>query len=463
MDFRTYLKALRRSWWIIVVAVLLGIAGAVGVTLRATPQYASTVTFFVGTPTANGGTPLQADEFAVRRVNSYMSLLSSDLVAQKLLDQLGDRLNDGTGAKPSVAALSKEITGSSDVNTVLLTATVTDSLASRSLVLATALASQFPSVVSRLDPVAAGKAATVDLTVVSGPTLDTSPVSPRKTLNLLLGLLVGIAIGLIVAVAREVLNTRVRSSTELQLLTYKPVLAVMNFDKTARKAPLILEASTASIRAEAFKMLRTSLKFLNVEHPLKVVSITSSIAGEGKSTTATNLAIVLAVAKNNVLLIEADLRRPRVADYLGLERAVGLTNVLVGEVNVADVVQVWGSDGLHVLPCGTIPPNPSELLGSRQMAELITQLRTRFDYIVLDTPPLLPVTDGAVVSAHADGVVLVVRDGKTTRSEVSRSLLALGSAKGDFVGTVLNMAPMKGPDSRSQYAGYASATADHEK
>jgi len=463
MDLRTYLRALRHSWWIIVAATLIGIAGAVGFTVTTTTQYASTVTFFVGTPALSGGTPLQADEFAVRRVNSYVSLLRSDVVAMKILNAAGAKLVDASGNIPTVDALSNQITASSDVNTVLLTATVTDSSSSRSLVLATALADEFPRVVLSLDPAAAGKSAAVDLTVVSGPTLNTSPVSPKKTLNLILGLLLGLAVGLLLAIARKVLDTGVRSSDGLRALTQKPVLAVIDFDRAARKAPLILDAQAISTRAEGFRMLRTSLRFMNVGLPMQVISFASSVAGEGKSTTSTNLAILLAGAGEKVLLIEADLRRPQVADYLGLERAVGLTNVLAGQVNVMDVLQIWGKDNLHVLACGSIPPNPSELLGSREMATLIGQLRVEFDYVIIDTPPLLPVTDGAIVSSHSDGVVLVVREGKTNRSEVSAALRVLESANAPVVGTVLNMAPKTGPDRHSQYAGYASSNSEPRK
>jgi hypothetical protein len=143
-----------------------------------------------------------------------------------------------------------------------------------------------------------------------------------------------------------------------------------------------------------------------------------------------------------------------VAEYLGLEGAVGLTNVLVGQAAIDDVLQPWGRGGLTVLPSGTIPPNPSELMGSPLMAELIIQLRKSFDMIIIDTPPVLPVTDAAVASRLVDGVVVVVRYGKTTRNQVSTALRSLTAVDARVLGTVLTMSPVKGAEAYSAYGYY---------
>jgi capsular exopolysaccharide synthesis family protein len=208
-----------------------------------------------------------------------------------------------------------------------------------------------------------------------------------------------------------------------------------------------------SVRAESYRQIRTNLQFMDLENPVQVLVVASSLAGEGKSTTATNLAMITAETGRRVLLIEADMRRPRVSDYLGLERAIGLSNVLVGQVAVTDVMQPWGTDGLMVLPCGSIPPNPSELLGSHQMVDLIDELRGMFDLIVIDTPPLLPVTDAAVASTRADGVIVVVRYGKTSRNHLNTTLQSLDAVDARILGCVLSMVPRKGSD--SGYEGYA--------
>jgi capsular exopolysaccharide synthesis family protein len=233
-----------------------------------------------------------------------------------------------------------------------------------------------------------------------------------------------------------------------------PLLGSIQFDNSARKAPLIVGGQLRSLRAEAFRHVRTNLQFVDVDHPIKLFVVTSSIAAEGKSTTATNLAIVFAETGARVLLIEADLRRPRVSDYLGLERAVGLTNVLAGQVAIDEVLQKWGTDGLTVLPCGSIPPNPSELLGSQNMVDLLSVMRQRFDTIIIDTPPLLPVTDAAVASVLADGVVIVVRHGRTNRAQLAAAVRSLESVDARVLGCVLNMQPAKQTEGRGRYDGY---------
>jgi non-specific protein-tyrosine kinase len=172
---------------------------------------------------------------------------------------------------------------------------------------------------------------------------------------------------------------------------------------------------------------------------VRSIVVTSSHRDEGKSTTSCNLAIALATDGERVLLVEADLRRPRLGQYLGLESAVGLTNVLVGQVDVDEVVQPWGEAGVSVLLCGSLPPNPSELLGSQRMAALLDTLTTRYDRVILDTPPLLPVTDGAVVAAQADGVIVVCRSAVTSAREVSQSVGALRSVDARVLGCVLTM------------------------
>ena len=176
------------------------------------------------------------------------------------------------------------------------------------------------------------------------------------------------------------------------------------------------------------------------------IVVTSSLPGEGKSTTATNLAIALAQAGKSVCLIDADLRRPMVGEYLGLDRAAGLTTALVGAADISDLLQPWGSDRLCVLTSGQIPPNPSELLGSTEMRELLAGLEKDFDSIIIDAPPLLPVTDAAVLSQHVGGVVLVAGSQKIRQQDLAKSLKALEMVGANLLGVVLNWLPVKGPD-----------------
>ena len=444
MDLKEFLHAARKSWWLVVILAVVGLAAGVGLTARKPATYASSVTFFVSTPvTSTSGTAFQADQYAQQRVNSYVKLIRSDKVAQAV----------ATDQKLTLSAthIAKKITASAPLNTVLLTATVTDTSPTRARSISTGLADTFPTLVSTLDNASATEA-TVKLDVVSGPTNPTK-VGPRKKLNYAIGLLIGLLIGLAVAALRQLLNTSIRDTEVLDELTGRPTLGLIGFDPAAKKNALIIGGESRSVRAESFRQLRTNLRFMDVDHPLRVVQISSSVAGEGKSTTAANVALVFAEAETNVLLIEADLRRPRVVEFFGLDRAVGLTDVLAGQVKLDDALQQWGQSTLTVLASGSLPPNPSELLGTANMKELITTLRGRFDMVIIDSPPLLPVTDAAVVSAMADGVVVVVRHGKTTRAQLATAVGSLEAVDARVLGFVLNMQPTQ-RSSRKGYDGY---------
>ena len=439
---RTYLRALRKGWWLILALALLGLAAGYGVNAKATPKYASKLTFFVGTARSSGSaSALTDDQFAQRRVNSYVELLSSgqfgDIVAQA---------NPDLGVSPA-----SEITGTAELNTVLLKVQVTDTSRNRARTIAQAVADLFPGYVNKLE--GQGQTTTqVSLTPVSGPTSVSKPVSPRTTVNLGIGLVVGLLLGLIAAVIRELLDNTVRSEESLRAISTAPVVGSMFLSPTAKKSPLIVAGEAHSVRAEAFRQLRTNLQFVDVDHPAKVIVVTSALPGEGKSTTAANLAVVFAENSQRVLLVEADMRRPQIADYLGLERAIGLSDVLAGHVQLHEVIQQWGAS-VSVLTCGSLPPNPSELLGSRHMESLLQVMRLEYDLIIFDTPPLLPVTDAAVLSTQADGTVVVVRTGSTTRAQLSTAVRSLTSVDSTILGFVTIT---KKPRSRRNRAAYDS-------
>jgi succinoglycan biosynthesis transport protein ExoP len=240
-------------------------------------------------------------------------------------------------------------------------------------------------------------------------------------------------------VLRELLDTSVRHVDVAQRLVGAPVLGTIGYNSETKKSPLIVGDESKSTRAEAYRQLRTNLQFVDAARPADVILVTSSVPLEGKSTTAVNLGLTFAQFGERVLLVEGDLRRPQLSSYLGLEREVGLTNVLAGQVELTDVVQPWGNGGLSLLASGSTPPNPSELLGSARMRELIDGLRQEFDKIVIDTPPILPVTDAVVASSWADAVVVVIRHGRTSRAQLATAAQALVNVDAPVVGCVLNM------------------------
>ena len=432
VDLHEYMSALRRYWWVLVLSALLG-AGLGGVTAaRTTPLYAGTVTFFATTPSVKSSNPLQGDTFGQQRVNTYVKLLSSQ--------RLADRVVQSTSTGLSSAQFTSEIKGSADLNTVLLTATVSDTSPRRSLELVGGVATQFPDLVKEIETQNGTQKAPVALDVVSGPTLSPGPVGSHRKLDIAVGMLAGLIVGIALAFLLALTDRTLRDPERLRDLTHTPVLGTIPRGG-ADKHPLVVEAQARSRRAEAFRQLRTHVQFVDLERPLPVIAVASPVKKEGRSSTALNLALTFAEAGKEVLLIDADLRHPRIASYLGLSKQLGLSSVLSGEDKVEDVMQSWGNGGLTVLPSGAVPPNPSELLGSRAMDDVMLAMRARFDLILIDTPPLLPFADGVVASSRADGVVVVVRHGRTRREEVEGAMESLSAVGANVLGTVLNRTP----------------------
>jgi capsular exopolysaccharide synthesis family protein len=455
MDVRDYLRAVRRHWWLVVSAVVLSLGTAILVTAVTPPRYAASVTFFVGTQTSGVADAYQGSLFSQQRIKSYADLLTSDRLAEYV-----------AGREPSVGSARRvqgAVTASVVPDTVLLEATVTDTDRARAVRLTQALATEFVALVQKLETPPGSSSPTVWIEVIAGPRLAEEPVAPQPLRNTGLGLVLGLVLGIGAAVLREVLDTSVKTASALAELTGAPVLSTVPVDAQARRAPLILAGSAGSVRAEALRQLRTNLRFVNVDEPARTIVVTSAVPGEGKSTTACNLAIVFAEAGKRVVLVDADLRRPRLAEYLGLEGAVGLTNVLAGQVDMDDAVQEWGDNGVFVLPSGSIPPNPSELLGSRTMASLLATLRESFDMVIVDTPPLLPVTDGALAATLVDGTVLVSRCGKTSAAQAREAAEALAAVDAKVLGCVLNMAPRKARDAYAYYGYGVHAAVRHNR
>lgn len=447
MDLRDYLRILRRNWILIVAATLAGLLAGGMVSVLAKPTYTAETQLFVAIQGSGSIQELQqGNTFGQARVQSYVKTVNSPMVLQPAIDTLGLSL--------TAEQLSDRVKASTDLNTVLINISVVDESPVQAAAIAQAVASSLISGVDRLEKPKVGDSSPVSLSVINPATAPASPSSPNTRLNLILGLLIGLAIGVLASVLRTTLDTRIRGEADLRDVTTAPLLGGISYDQDAAKKPLLTQAGPQSPRAESFRQLRTNLQFANVSDKAKTVLVTSSLPGEGKSTTATNLAIALAQAGQSVCLIDADLRRPMISEYLGLDRSAGLTTALVGRADINDLLQPWGDDNLYVLTSGQIPPNPSELLGSAEMKDLILRLEQAFDTVVVDAPPLLPVTDAAVLSQHVGGVVVIVGSQKLRQQDLKKSIGALELVGSNILGIVLNRLPARGPDAYSY--GYYS-------
>ncbi|MFW7413868.1 polysaccharide biosynthesis tyrosine autokinase [Demequina sp. SO4-18] len=439
MELQDYLLILRKNWWLILLATMVGATAAVAYSVTATPSYTASAKVFVSTSGGDSVSELQqGNTFTQQRVTTYAQLVKTAAVLQPTIEALG--------IDTSVVSLREAVSASAPLNTTVLDITVTNADPVFAASLATTTANALIDVVEDIETTEANTESPVSLSIVQEAEVPFEPTSPRLPLNVALGLLLGLAIGMGTALLRHALDTRVRGEREVELITEKPVIGGIVFDPKAKERPLVLHSDPRSPLAESFRTLRTNLQFLDAGKRHRSFVVTSSLPGEGKSTTAANLAIALSDAGARVLLVGADLRRPKTAQYMGIEGGVGLTDVLVGRAPLADATQQWGRTSLYLLPAGTIPPNPSELLGSTTMADLIERLRGEYDVVLYDSPPLLPVTDAAVLARLVGGSLLVVATGRTRRPQLEAAVDALENVEAPVSGVVLTMLQTKGAD-----------------
>lgn len=445
MELSDYIRVLRKNWLIIVVATLVGLGAAAGYSLTRTPLYASQASVVVSTQSSGSVQEIsQGSTFTQQRVATYVNVATTPLVLDPVIRDLGLDMTAG--------ALAKAVNVSSTLNTTFITIAATDADPVQAADIANAVAAQLPLAVEEIEPSTDG-ASPVRLTTASTALPTNVPVSPNVPLNLALGALIGLAVGIGIAVLRTVLDTRIRTIRDVNQITDRPILGAIPFDPKAAERPIIIQADPYNTRSESFRALRTNLQFIEMDGGHSFV-ITSSIPSEGKSTTTVNLAIALADAGKRVALIDTDLRKPKVAEYLGIEGGAGLTDVLIGRAKVGDVMLPWGKRPLFVLPAGKVPPNPSELLGSRQMAQLLEAISRDFDVVLLDAPPLLPVTDAAILSRETTAAILVVSAGRTTTGQLTAALTALETVDAKVGGIVMSMVPTRGPDAYGYGYGY---------
>lgn len=452
MELRDYITVLRKGWVLILVLALVGVAAAASYSLVKKPVYSATAQVFVSTQSSGSVSDLvQGNTFTQQRVTTYADLVKTPIVLLPVISSLKLTL--------TVDDLAALISAEAPLNTTLIQITANSTSAVESADIANATSQSLTNVVHDIEAPGADDASTVKLTRVQEAQVPVAPISPRVALDVVLGLLIGLALGVGIAVLRQTLDTRVRTESDVEKISQAPIVGGIAFDAKASIRPLIVHVDPKSPRAESFRTLRTNLQFLDLEGRSRTFVVTSSMQGEGKTTTVANLAITLENAGYRVIVVDADLRRSRLAEYLDLEGAVGLTDVLIGRARLEDVTQSWGRGLLHVLPAGQIPPNPSELLGSRQMQSLVKELEDKYEYILFDAPPLLPVTDAAILSKNASGAIVVVAAGKTHKNQLGGAVSTLENVGAPVSGFVMTMVPTRGPDAYG-YGRYGYVAGD---
>jgi receptor protein-tyrosine kinase len=261
---------------------------------------------------------------------------------------------------------------------------------------------------------------------------------------LALGILLGVLSGVAIAIARDFLDNTVKRPDEMEAITGAGLIGNIPFDNSREEEPAIQFDGDNSAIAEAFRKLRTNLQFLVVDSPPRVIVVTSSLPSEGKSTTALNIALALAEAELNVVIVDGDMRRPMLDKYLDAVGTVGFSTALSGRASLSEVLQKTRFPHLTALTAGTIPPNPSELLGSQAASRILSELREQFDYVIVDSPPLLAVTDGAILATSSDGVLIVGRFGTVRRDQLGHAVDSLREIGANVLGAVFTMTPTRG-------------------
>lgn len=445
MELRDYARGLRRHWLAILLMVIVGVGVAFAWVKVQTPVYQADASGFVKSATSSEQSLVGAgtDPAAQSKVASYLDIAGWRDVALYAINDLH--------LHTTPEQLVNRVTVSNPPSTVILkiVAQGPTPMAARSLA-----ESWIRGMAKTIDKFEGnGKPGSAPVNIVPGDSasLPSSPVFPDLRTSLLVGAILGLGFGIAFALMRTASDRRVRAADEVEKKTETAVVGTIPLVKQADTETRLFDPEVSRdgpgfAVAEAMRTLRTNLQFMDVDNPPRTIVITSPLPGDGKSTIACNLALMLAAGGSSVVLVDGDLRRSKVAQTMGVSSSAGLSDVLAGRADVADVLQRSPqSPNLHVLAAGGAPPNPSEVLGSARMKALLADL-SEHSIVIIDAPPLIPVTDGAVLTHQADGALLVVSVGKTTYDLVEKALDTLRKARGRALGIVLNKVPLKGVD-----------------
>ncbi|TIH35597.1 polysaccharide biosynthesis tyrosine autokinase [Subtercola vilae] len=467
MELSDYLRVLRAHWAGIVLITLVGAILSFGWTFTQAKVYSANASGIVSLQ-SNGdiGSNAVGDSLSKSKATTYVQVGESRAVAQLVITQLG------LATTPEALVSNVSVSNVKDTPTINVTAKASTAEGAKSLADAwiNGLAAQIKSIEAQ--SLVAGSSAAgsttgdgIFLVPVESAVVPSTPIFPNVRLTIGVGALIGLILGLAYAFVRNLLDRRIRTVEAVERQFGLSVIGTLPKDKRLDDEHRIVpEADSTDYAtesgqyalAEALRELRTNLQFMNVDNPPRIIVVTSPLPNDGKSTVTANLAVTLAAAGQKVVVVDGDLRKPSVTTAFGLVPGVGITDLLIGKAEIQDVLQPWGNSGnLLILGAGSIPPNPSELLGSQGMSILLHEL-SRDAIVLVDAPPLLPVTDAAVLAARTDGAIVVISAGKTTVDELGKALTNIAKTNGKTLGVILNRVPTKGALGRGYGYYYGS-------
>jgi len=442
VTLRDLLASLRKHLLLVVATTLVTTLGVGFLSSLAAEVYRSSAalhfTLGVGTSASDFN---QGATYTQNQMLSFAQLATFPVV----LDPVIERLD-----LPSTAQrLSRSVTVSRPQETTILEISATSGSPDRAAAIANAVAAELITFIEEEAQRDADGNSAVKVRLVKEALPSAYPIAPNTRRNVLAAFVIGVLAGGLVAYLRDVLDTRVRRPEDVAAVVDVPVLGQVS------RMPSRLHTHRAvggEVQAEEFRRIRTNLRFLSVDTEGLCLVLSSAMQGEGKTTACVNLALALAEADMRVLIVDADMRRPQVANRMGLEGSAGLTTVLIGRAAIEDVIQPWGSHRVDVLTSGEVPPNPSELVATRALRDLIGSVRSTYDVVLIDAPPLLPVADAAVLSKMASGVVLVADTKRLRRHQLHEVVDGVHAAGGHVLGVVLNRVKVR----RQAAYGYSS-------
>ncbi|CAM3438230.1 polysaccharide biosynthesis tyrosine autokinase [Dermacoccus barathri] len=426
-------KAARRYWLTIVGAALVGAILATVFVLVQPKKYTATTTAYVvagETHAAQGDKQAQAamaysnSMLAKQKAQSWLPLFKDSTVAQNVIKKFQLKTS------PSALVSGVSTTLDQDAPTITVSAQASNPTAARDIAngIVTATADRVKEI--------EGDGAGARITLVSNAALPSAPSYPQPGRIIPLGVVAGVLVGLLLALLQARRDTRVRGEEDVEEVASTSVLAAIPQNKGMDTDSREAESEDFRTR-EALRQLRTNLRFVDPDNPPRSIVVTSSRMGEGKSSIASNLARVLAESGEKVLLVDADLRRPMISTILDIEPDVGLSQAIAGAVDIEDAILPTTHRNMFSLPAGQIPPNPSELLGSRSMKRLIERLTEEY-FVILDAPPLLPVTDAALLLPSTDGALLVIDVTVTRKEQIAHAVRNVKQVNGHLLGAVMN-------------------------
>ncbi|MHA6513114.1 tyrosine-protein kinase domain-containing protein [Tessaracoccus sp. Z1128] len=459
MTLLEFVRFLRHSALLIVLMTLLGLGASAAYAYVQPVVYQSSATGIVvaGDNTSVGGA-MSGSALSQQRAAVYAALAGTGAVR--------DRAIQSPELQAEPGAAGGTISASIVTGTPLITVYATGGSGEEARMLADAglqaLADEALALEMRT-PTEDGTAALPDdvavrIATYSPATASSTPISPDWVRLLLIGTGLGLGLGLALAFVRSKLDVRVRTMADVEAETGHGVLGVIPDTKELAEARTGARISLSKLGAagEALRQLRTNLRYVNIDSPPRSIVVTSANPGEGKSTISSTLAVLIARSGQPVVLIDADLRKPVQHQIFGADNAVGLSQVLVGDVSVEDALQQTNEPNLMVLTSGKVPANPSEMVGSRRMKTLLAGLAKHY-FVITDAPPILAVTDAGLLTAATDGAVLVARVGKTHKEQLRMATKLLKQVGGSVLGTVLHRAGRRSMGNVVYGAGHGGA------